>query len=112
MAGAIYTPVQTVATPTYGTTVTPDLSKGQIQFVTLTNGTGWTLANPANAVAGQHWYLDIFNNSGGAGGAISLAANYKSDSTLAAPASTRRKRCEVTNETASISLIGNCTADM
>jgi hypothetical protein len=101
-----------VNTPTYGTTVTPDLSKGTTQLVTVTNGTAWTLANPSNANAGDIWYLDIFNNSVGAGGTISLGTNYKSDGTIAAPATTKRKRCTVVNETGTILLLGNCTADM
>lgn len=100
-----------VATPAYGATVTPDLSAGFIQKIVVTNGSAWTLANALNAVAGQVWQIDLFNNSGGAMGAITLGASYKADASWGAPANGKRRVCTVTNESASVFLINSCSGD-
>lgn len=101
----------TVATPTYGTTVTPNMWNGCIQAITVTNGTAWTLANPLNPVAGGLWQLINFNNSGGAEGAITLGANYHADGSWIAPANGKRRICWVTNVTTTLALINACSAD-
>ena len=77
----------------------------------MTNGTGWTMANPINAVAGNMWQIDLFNNSGGTMGAITLGSDYHADSSWGAPANGKRRICAVTMETASIALIHACSGD-
>lgn len=65
---------------TYGATVTPDASTGDIISITATNTTAFTIAPPTNPPQGNHSQrltIEVVNLSGGAMGAItwSSAAN-------------------------------------
>ena len=64
---------------TYGAPVTPDASLGGLQTVTITNATAFTVAAPLNPPAAGEtgsFYLELFNNSGGAHGTITFNAVY------------------------------------
>lgn len=64
---------------TYGATVTPDWSQGAFQTVTVTNGTAFTIAAPLNPPSSSETgdlTLEVFNNSGGAHGTITMNAVY------------------------------------
>jgi hypothetical protein len=54
-----------LASPTYGVTVTIDASLGVRQLVTVTNATGFTIANPTNSVDTQMIIITLKNTSGG-----------------------------------------------
>lgn len=70
---------------TYGTTVTPDESHTNNR-VQVTDGVAFTVAVPINRYDGCVWSLDIWNNSGGAMGAVTFAGNYKLAGAFVAPA--------------------------
>lgn len=65
--------------PTYGTTVTPNLSLGSSFVVSPTNGVAFTIAAPTNPAHsyGQRISFKIKNASGGALGAVTWNAVYK-----------------------------------
>jgi hypothetical protein len=78
----------------YGTTVTPSLDRGEWQDTTVTNGTAFTVAAPANGAVGgktTEFVLSFFNNSGGAMGAVTFNGSYILASAFTAPASTKRR---------------------
>lgn len=50
---------------TYSTTVSIDANAGTWHRLTVTNGTGFTIANPANPSTGRSLWLQIKNTSGG-----------------------------------------------
>jgi len=67
--------------PTYGTTITSDLDLGLFFLITVTDAVAFTVSNPANVpattgVAPVITY-DIYNNSGGAMGAITWGAAFR-----------------------------------
>ncbi len=70
-----------VNTVTYSASMTPDLSKGPIQSITITNGSAMTINNPINppSQAGYNtdWALYIKNSSGSAAGAITLGSAFQ-----------------------------------
>jgi hypothetical protein len=61
----------------YGPTVTPDLSKGIIQEITVTDSNPFTIAAPANAAQAGYWELVIRNQSGGSIGAVTFDPEIK-----------------------------------
>ena len=63
-----------IANPRYGTTVTPDLSQGAIQKITVTDGNAFTVAGPVNPTGLQSWTLTIVNSSGGAIGSVTFGS--------------------------------------
>jgi hypothetical protein len=104
-----------IQNPTYGTTVTADLSTGIIQQILATNGVAFTIANPTNATTGTRFTLEILNLSGGALGAISWGTNWLGQPTasFAAPANNKRRTSEFFVESGSaVTQIGTWSADM
>ena len=82
--GAVQTDVQsklrqmsTLQVATYTTSMTFDVSTGNIFSVTVTNGTAFTIVTPTNPVKGQELIITIRNTSGGALGAITWPSNFK-----------------------------------
>jgi hypothetical protein len=61
-----------IAVRPYGTTVTPDLSQGAIQKVTVTNSSAVTIAAPVKPTGLATWQLVIVNASGGALGTVTF----------------------------------------
>lgn len=61
-----------VVTPSYGATVTIDLSLGAIQKIVVTNGNPFTIAAPINITQLASWQLSIVNASGGAMGTVTF----------------------------------------
>ena len=78
-----------IATRPYGATVTPDLSQGAIQKVTVTDGNAFTVAAPINPTGLATWQLTIVNASGGALGAATFDASIHQTG-YAAPTSGQR----------------------
>ncbi len=76
---------------TYGATVTPDASKGDLWVVTILDGNPWTLAAPTNPTIGQVVQLTLLNASGGAGGAVTPNAVYRFAGAIAVPANTKER---------------------
>jgi hypothetical protein len=66
---------------TYGATIAVDASLGELQILTVTNGTAFTIQNPINppafASSAQRLTFDIYNNSGGAMGVVTWDTNFK-----------------------------------
>lgn len=70
---------QVRATPTYSTSITPNALDGEFQQITVTNATAFTINNPTNppsASETQFLTIEVFNNSGGAMGAITWGSLY------------------------------------
>lgn len=85
----------------YGATVTPDAS-APLNLLTVTNGTAFTIANPINPPSAnetQSFSLEIFNNSGGAHGAITLGAAYLNSVAPTVPSAKRHLMVFVWNGT-------------
>jgi hypothetical protein len=57
--------------------VTPDAPKGDVQQITVTDNAAFTIGAPTNAGKSQRMVFDIYNNSGGAMGAITWNATFK-----------------------------------
>jgi len=77
---------------TYGASMTPDLSKGAVQSITITNGSAFTIQNPIGIPPQggyfPNWTLYLKNSSGGAAGAITLGLAFSPTGAgaIAAPA--------------------------
>lgn len=65
-----------VIAPTYGVTVNTDAALGDEFTVNATNGVGFTIANPTNALDGETITYRIANISGGAMGVITWGAEF------------------------------------
>jgi hypothetical protein len=79
-SGSAVTPkklIQTRQGLTYGATVSVDANAGNSFWVTATNGTGFTVANPTNASAGQRITIRVRNTSGGALGTLTWDTAYR-----------------------------------
>lgn len=72
--------------PGAGGAVAIDASKGQQQFITVTDGTAFTISNPTNFGPGTVVNLIISNSSGGAMGAVTLGSAYKPAGSITVPA--------------------------
>lgn len=66
-----------IATVTYSASMTPDAQAGNIQVITATNGTAFTINAPSNPASGQQMTMRIRNTSGGALGAATWNAVFK-----------------------------------
>lgn len=81
---------RTIATLTYGTTVTVDATLGDIQRLTVTDGVAFTISAPRNPDAlTLSLTFEILNSSGGAMGAITWDASYKLAGAFTNPADTK-----------------------
>ncbi len=82
-------------TPTYSASITPVATDGDWQTITVTNGTAFTINAPTGAPDSTHSQeltIEIFNNSGGAHGAITWnAAFVLVGGALAVIANTKKK---------------------
>lgn len=68
-----------LVTPTYGANVTIDASLGGEFVITATNGTAFTINTPTNPrFTGQKIIIRVRNTSGGALGAVTMGAGFKS----------------------------------
>jgi putative cofactor-binding repeat protein len=77
---------------TYSASMTPDLTKGSRQEITITNGTAFTINAPNGAaVKGAPLSIILRNTSGGAHGTITWNATYKMGGALAAIATGKSK---------------------
>lgn len=97
--------------PTYGATVSIDASLGTDFNIVVTDGNAFTLANPTNAVSGEHLYVTIKNTSGGALGAVTWSSAYK----LAAwtsPADTFNRTISYRYDGTNFIEVGRTTADV
>jgi hypothetical protein len=75
----LQTGVRPKATLTYGVSVTPDAEAGSWQTVTVTDGVAFTVnapSNPPGAAQTAELTIEVYNNSGGAIGAITWNAAY------------------------------------
>lgn len=77
--------LQTLVTPSYGTTITVDAGLGNVFLVQPGDGTAYTWANPGNAGAGLVFTL-ITKNTFGVLGAATFSANYKLGAAWTQPA--------------------------
>lgn len=98
-----------------GGTITPDCSQGGIAII-IGDNSAWTLGNPTNCTPSGglfHWYIRIANTSGGAGGTITLGAQYRTDSSWSTtgPANGKLRVCPVSTNTTPVHYIGPCTGD-
>jgi hypothetical protein len=66
-----------IAAITYSASMTPDASLGDMQVITATNGTAFTINAPASGLVGQEMELMIRNTSGGALGVATFNAVFK-----------------------------------
>jgi hypothetical protein len=69
---------------TYAASMTPNQRNGASHTITITNGTAFTINNPANSVDGAVVTIILRNTSGGAHGAITWGAGYRMAGALAA----------------------------
>lgn len=98
VSGTIVTwkqPAGTLNAMTYGASMTPDLSQGDIVTITATDGSAFTINNPNNPITGQRWLLKIFNNSGGTLGAVSWGAAFRQLAAIATPANGKSRWFEM-----------------
>jgi len=75
----------------YGTTVSIDAQVADFWVIRATNGTAFTIANPLNPLEGQILTISLWNDSGGALGAITLSGDYKVSGAFPSPANTKRQ---------------------
>lgn len=79
---------QSVSSPTYGVSVAVNAKSFNYVRVVPTNGVGFTIANPTNALPMLEVTIDVYNNSGGALGAIVWDTLYKLSGAFTSPANT------------------------
>lgn len=100
-----------------GGTLTPNLALGADQAINITDNSAFTIANPTNSSPARDflWWIRIANTSGGAAGAITLGAAYRSDTSWGAPANGKTRICQVKTTinfaSALVHYIGPCTGD-
>jgi hypothetical protein len=76
---AFYIGLNRVTAPTYSASITPDLINGNWQNIVVTNGSAFTInapTNPPTSSTSATLTIEIFNNSGGAMGAITWNAAF------------------------------------
>lgn len=76
---------------TYSASMTPNAGARPWQKITVTNGTAMTINSPTNPVDGASLTFDIFNNSGGAMGAITWNAVFKLAGAFTNPATGKHR---------------------
>lgn len=69
----------------YGTTVRPSAARRQIQNITVTDGSAFTVANPSVPREGIELTLDFLNQSDGTMGAVTFGDEYSLDGAFDAP---------------------------
>lgn len=81
--------------PTYGATVTLDLTQGSHFTITATNNTAFTISNPTGRTPrnGERLWITVRNTSGGALGAITFGAQFKVAFTSPATGFSRSIEC-------------------
>jgi len=62
--------------PTYGVTVTIDVSQGTVATISASNSTGFTISNPTNSVADDELWIRVKNTSGGVLGTVTWDTQY------------------------------------
>lgn len=79
--------IGTIHATTYSSSMTIDLSTGDIQTINVTNTTAFTLNAPTNPTTGQLWILRIANGNSGSGaiGTITWNSAFK-QGTVTSPA--------------------------
>src|SRR5262249_16956492 len=87
---------------TYGPTVSTDASAGNSFVITANNATAFTIANPTNAVDGQHITYTIRNTAGVALGTITWGTAFKM-AAFTAPATGNSRSIEFRYDAASTS---------
>jgi hypothetical protein len=70
----------------YGTSILPGGDLSRQQLIEVTNGTAFTIENPRSPREGVEIVLDIYNNSGGAMGAITWGSEYEMAGAMTNPA--------------------------
>lgn len=84
-----------IANPTYSASITPDSSAGNWQRITATDGVAFAVnapTNPPDSTHSQELYLEFYNNSGGAMGAVTLnAAFVLTGGAVTYPANTKKR---------------------
>lgn len=78
-----------IATPTWGPTIAPDLSKGGVQKITAATGGALTINAPVSITPLVEWKLVIHNNSGGSMGSVTFDPSIKQSGFVAPPAGKR-----------------------
>lgn len=88
-----------IVTPTFGATVTIDLSLGDTFYINATSNIAFTVSNPTNGpTARNRIFLTIANTSGGALGAITFGTGYKL--TTGSPANNMQRTWVLRNNSA------------
>jgi hypothetical protein len=110
--GYAWMPVNsTIAFPTYGTTVTADYSKGDIQRVTVTDTNAFTIAAVTNTDPGRITF-DILNSSGGVMGTITWDASFHLAGSFTNPANGKRRTITFASEGSNWFEVGRAAADI
>jgi hypothetical protein len=97
---------------TYGATVTSDGSRYGIKRLTVTNGTGFTIANPTNPLTGTRLTYEIRNSSGGAMGTLTWGSDFRLGGAFTNPANGFRKTISFWYDSAAWMQDGAVSADV
>lgn len=62
---------------TYGTTVQVGGNLSRVQLITVTDASNFTVANPTSPREGAEIVLDVFNNTAGAIGVVTMGSEYE-----------------------------------
>lgn len=76
---------------TGGGTYTPDCNQARYQRFVVADNTAFTIGSPNNGKAGEIFTVDIYNNSGGAMGAITWGGTFKLAGAFTNPADTTHR---------------------
>jgi len=96
---------------TYSTSITPNISAGNIFTIVISDGVAFAINAPTGSIQkGSVIYFDILNSSGGAHGTITWNAIYKM-AALGAIASTKRKTVQFYYDGTSWVALGAPSAD-
>jgi hypothetical protein len=79
------------ATIAYSTSMTPDAALGNVQIITATNATAFTINAPTNPTTNQQMTIMIRNTSGGALGTATWNAVFKMGAAWVQPATTKSR---------------------
>lgn len=103
-----------IVNPTYGPTVTLDLTQGAWFRITATNAVAFTVANPINvsSASGPEIQITIRNTSGGALGALTFGALFKTGGAWTQPANTFSRSIQFTFDGTNWIETGRSAADV